>query len=780
MYKRQILASGKAGAAGEAIDAFKRVADTAIQTTLPDLNRRWDSANATYTSATSRAKSSYSVALDDILMLPEAERAAARTKVQRTRDQSLTTAADNRFRTRERLDSEFQVFVGDLQQAATALGNGLRAAMPIAFSDAEWAVVRGGAIPEGMLVDLRGKALGAGSLADAAGQQVLATRLAKEFADGPGRGSASPDEIRAYLAELNMDSEAFRQAFLTNLDIKAFMRWQDAAHYTPNHEADGELITAIARMMAKASNTSAQSTYPMPVDWYEKLVDSYTDYGLIPDADRYDASGVLRAKGYLLLAELMQAGQGSGATWDSRLLSQVAEETIAFERMITKTFRDFYWGDVYGNSPGLWPTAAGRSLLGPTPSLVDALSMLFDALGHDRTAALATLTSSDGMADTDLLHYLYDGRAGAQGNMWVWQDMLGSALSAATDHIGAGGPGTANYASAEIVADLVHYYATHPDLLDGNVTFHPHLADILTNHIQAVNNAGIPFAGTVSQGTASGQLLFNRIDLAVLSTADLEAVMTAMFGVDYYSHKADATKGYPLYAQIQAASDAAFRLDFLEVTANYAGNPNMLKKLAEKMGYRRAENVTALAEALQAKGLSADEANRQAQQALDWVLGFGIDKLVAKSGVGGVTGTVIGFGTDAIKEWLVNTIVPDTNYGDSATREGEALRSWAYSQGGLQLVQWLDESGLHSSGANSPQSWAARRPAEASFMVNGRLPDLTSLFAAAHATNASPGAVKQWNDFVNYYYQNGYQWMDDWGIDEGYLVGALKSRVGIP
>ena len=61
-----------------------------------------------------------------------------------------------------------------------------------------------------------------------------------------------------------------------------------------------------------------------------------------------------------------------------------------------------------------------------------------------------------------------------------------------------------------------------------------------------------------------------------------------------------------------------------------------------------------------------------------------------------------------------------------------------------------------------------------------RLPDLTSLFAAAHATNASPGAVKQWNDFVNYYYQNGYQWMDDWGIDEGYLVGALKSRVGIP
>ena len=68
----------------------------------------------------------------------------------------------------------------------------------------------------------------------------------------------------------------------------------------------------------------------MPVDWYEKLVDSYTDYGLIPDADRYDASGVLRAKGYLLLAELMQAGQGSGATWDSLLLSQVAEETIAF------------------------------------------------------------------------------------------------------------------------------------------------------------------------------------------------------------------------------------------------------------------------------------------------------------------------------------------------------------------------------------------------------------------------------------------------------------------
>ncbi len=776
-----IAASAKAGSARAAVESFARAAETAMTATLPSLNRRWEAADTAYDSSVSRASAVYRSETRQARNLPPDDQDELRDDAVRTRDRAIDSAAAARFRTRERIDADYDAMVTGLQAAARTLAAGLTAAMPIPFSDAEWSAVRGGTIPPGMLVALRQSALGAGSFADTAGQTELGKSLAKQFNDGPGSGNATPEEIRAYLAQLNVDSEAFRYAFLTNLDLGRFTLLQDISHQLGSKEAQaiGQLVTAVATMMAKASNPVTQPNHPMPAGWYQDLIKSYTSYGLTPGIEKYDAAGTIRAKGYLLLAELMQAGQGSAATWDPALIAQVASQTVAFERTMAKTNTMFSWGQVYGTANGTWPTEAGRSLVGTIPGRIDAVSMLFDALSHDRTAALKAVTTSSGTADLDMLHYLYDGRGSAQGSFFVWQDVLGSALYAATNHVGAGGPGSENYASAEIVSDLVHYYATHPNLADGNITFAPHLADILTTHIQAVNHSGIDFAGTVAEGVPSGLLLYNRIDLAVLSNQDLDAVMRMMFGMDYWSHKVDPTKGYPLYGQLQAASDAAYRLDFLEITSTYHGDTTMLKKLAQEMGIRRGDTVAALADSLRAAGLSEDAANKEAQKALDWVLGLGMDKLVSKTGVGGLPGMAIGFGADQVKSWLVNSLIPDTSYGPSAARDGAALQKWAYSGGALQLIQWLDESGLKSGAPLSPQTWAAKYPDQASFMVGDRLPDLANLYAAGHAADASPAAKKQWDDFVRYYDQYGNRWMIEWGVADSYVIGALASRTGL-
>ena len=235
-----ILASGKAGAAGEAIDAFKRVADTAIQTTLPDLNRRWDSANTAYESAASKARSTYSVAVSDTRLLPEDERTAARTSAQRTRDQAISSAAGSHFRAQERLDSEFQGLVGELQRAATALGAGLRSAMPIAFSDAEWAAVRGGSIPPGMRTALATKALGDQSFAHRAAARDYGKAIADELAADAGRDDLPVPVSAEVLAALQGmgDDPDFVEALMTSLGPggAALLSWRVRGMFENSYE----------------------------------------------------------------------------------------------------------------------------------------------------------------------------------------------------------------------------------------------------------------------------------------------------------------------------------------------------------------------------------------------------------------------------------------------------------------------------------------------------------------------------------------------------------------
>ena len=263
-----ILASGKAGAAGEAIDAFKRVADTAIQTTLPDLNRRWDSANTAYESAASKARSTYSVAVSDIRLLPEDERTAARTSAQRTRDQAISSAAGSHFRAQERLDSEFQGLVGELQRAATALGAGLRSAMPIAFSDAEWAAVRGGSIPPGMRTALATKALGDQSFAHRAAARDYGKAIADELAADAGRDDLPVPVSAEVLAALQGmgDDPDFVEALMTSLGPggAALLSWRVRATFENPYDKDSQargkaLFDALTTVYGTASKVIVDS-----------------------------------------------------------------------------------------------------------------------------------------------------------------------------------------------------------------------------------------------------------------------------------------------------------------------------------------------------------------------------------------------------------------------------------------------------------------------------------------------------------------------------------------
>ncbi|GMA88266.1 hypothetical protein GCM10025868_35160 [Angustibacter aerolatus] len=323
---------------------------------------------------------------------------------------------------------------------------------------------------------------------------------------------------------------------------------------------------------------------------------------------------------------MLQAGQGDPATWDSALATQIARDTIAFERRKTEeSGGTFTWGDILRGGYDVMPTQAARDIT-PNAGQADALRLVFDALGKDPVAAQDTLLDSDGGVDHDLLHYLYGGRS-AGGNAYTWGDALGGTLEAATSYVGPGGEGTRNYDSADIVQDMVHWYGTHPDRYP--ITMDQHVVDILSHHIQAVNYAGSGAEGPVSGNHADGLLEYQRIALANLDKGDLANLLKNVFGEDYYAQHgehADPSKGFPMYQHLSAAQQAAFRRDFLEITGADPFDQGRLEALAHQQGSAQNDMALNLRDALKAQGASADQADADAKAAFDFVLGLGIDQ----------------------------------------------------------------------------------------------------------------------------------------------------------
>lgn len=755
--------------AGTALKNLATSARTALDTTLPNLNSRWDGAQTTYSDAVSKANTSHDQAVSGV---GPAVTGTARTATLQGLDgqrQQAVSAADSTRRSAEAgLDREYNTLVTDLQTQFSRASATLASATVVAVSDRTVAdfvshhltglspgfCSTDGTFPPDLGAD---DALAAGGMSlvrdmhDAAAGEAAAANF-NEFAK---TGPHSHEEIEAFLATLHVDSAAFRAAFLNHLELDSLFFFQQVAHHGVDAKGAtdyGRVITAIGTMMAAGSNATLQGDYPVRSSLY--------------DAWREKAKHTIPPEeGYLFLAEIVQAGQGGKATWDSTLLTGITRDTIAFEQEQRAKDPYFNWVQVWGG--GYPVTAAFGDQLGTAgvPGRADPVAMMFDAMQYDRDASLALLRKPDGTADIDLLHYLYDGRRDSVGAAYSWGDALGGVVNAATTFVGSGGRGTPEYASAQIVSDFVHFFGDDPGKLWPGME--QDVVDMLTHHIQDVNAtlALLSPQGDVRVGRPDGLLARDRLTTAILDNDDLKSLMTKVFGLDHY-----ATDGRPLYQQFSAVQTAALRQDFLDVAGNPHAPAGLLEQIAGQHGTATTRTVGWLKDALVGAGASEDEAVASARDAADWVLGLATDKIPVDK-LGGPGGAIAGLGVDKAKDWALDHLgFAETHHADEAASAADDLAKDMKTQNALVHLNWLDEVGRLGDAA--PDTWARSHPDQTEFLEKGPdgryvLKDTTQLY---QEREEHPEA---WNQFVNYWNEYGDPQLRHTDLYENYELGAI-------
>jgi hypothetical protein len=493
----------------------------------------------------------------------------------------------------------------------------------------------------------------------------------------------------------------------------------------------------------------------VPSTFYD---DWRSSYAKLPNPDQ----------GKFYIAEIVQAGQGTGATWDTSLITSIGKDLIAYEQQRKKEDPEFSWSGVV--FPGYLTTAAEQNMFGKISGQADPLSMVFDALQHDATASQDVLLKNDGTVDTDLLHYLYAGRT--DRGAYAWASSLGGVLNAATTFVGTGGPGTQDYNSAEIVGDLVHYFGEHPN--DVPMGMEQSIVDILCHHIQDLNNANpadISKVGLVTTGDPTAIFARQRLTTAVITDEDLNGLLSRVFQLDYY-----ADKGRPLYQQLSATQIAAFHQDFLTaVAAGSAAPPGTLQSLAGRQGEQTTGLITDLTNALKSQGASADDANASAREAADWVFGLATDKIPVDD-LGGPAGAVAGLGVDAIKDWALDQLFPTTDYEAKAAAEGASLDKLNKVQGALLFLNWSDEAGILPPDA-SAASWVHSHPASSSFITTGPngQPTIENIPQLYQHRGDNAQTAKAWNDFQTYWSEAGDPYLRKTDLYEDFELSALSG-----
>lgn len=519
------------------------------------------------------------------------------------------------------MDTQFNQLKAELGQKAQAAGDAMAGLTVVAVPDSVakdfighhgsgqtigWCNADGSTFPPDLGTDgaLPGMTL-VKDMHDMADGEQAARAFNETFQTGP----QSEAELDAYLNTLKGDSAAFRQAFLASMDTALLPFMQRVARTGVDADTGmkyGEVITAISQILAKASNTKTQGGYPVPSSFYDDLRNQYK-------------SSVLPERGYLLLAEIVQAGQAEQDTWDTALLTDITKDTIAFERELYQTDPTFFWGEVFGNTNGVLPTQAGRDLTGTVPGRIDALGMLLDAVGHNADASQDVLRLPDGNADLDLLHYLYDGRKGVGCDAFQWGYVFGNVLEqASTHHRGSGGPSSRDYVSAQIASDLVNYTGENPEerLPPG---MGQNIVDILTVHMDALNHFTDLTAGSdraVSRGEADDPLPWNHDTHANFMTRRLDNLMSSVFASDYWTAQveADAHSGnnpHPLLSQFTLAQQATWQQDITYAAGHLKDSGGLLKDLARHHGSSSNATIDAYTKAIVGQGGKEDAAPGQ-------------------------------------------------------------------------------------------------------------------------------------------------------------------------
>ncbi|MGF1662186.1 MAG: hypothetical protein ACFCVG_06900 [Kineosporiaceae bacterium] len=732
-------------AGSRAIARFAAAAREAVEVTVPDLNRRWEQAAADHTAALAAADR----ARDDRVaaITPDAPSGTRRMLLMEYDDVERTAkaaAGEDLRGAQNALEAEFQQLTDDLTQAAKTTGEALATAVvttldPGTTSYDAYTTTATGLPGLGLVRDR----------ADLRAGEAAAEDFNELFASGP----RTPEEIDAHLATLDGDSPAFRQAFLAHLDLEVLAFLQRVGHAGVDEStavAYGEVVTRVAQIMARGSNDDLQGEYPVPDSFYRDWRDRMA--GTEPPEE-----------GMILLAEIVQAGQGDAATWDSELVATITRDVIAFERAAADAGQPVFWGDYV--HPGFLTTQAQRDQIGDVPGRLDAVAMLLDALRHDPAAALTGVSGADREADPDLLEYLYDGRRDAVGWSFHYGDALGGFLVAATSFVGGGGPGTDEYAAAEVVSSMVDFYGEHPDKLWWGME--GHVVDILTHHIQAVNStlSDVQYEGSVHVGDPDGVLARDRLTTAVLDPDRLTSLMTHVLQLDHYAE--DGRR--PLFQEFAAVQTAALRQDFATLATAPDIPPGRLEQIAGQHGAATQAVTEWLRDGLMAAGAEEDEANQAARDAAGWVVGLGTDAIPLDRL--GPLGSVAGDAVGGIGDWAVDQVIPETDREGEAAASADETRREISTQNALVHLNWLDDAGLL--GPAAPAEWARENPNQRDFLQRDPDSGRWVLRDAAELYQRRAEDPETWNQFVRYWNDHGDPVLRDSDLYENYELGLI-------
>jgi hypothetical protein len=577
------------------------------------------------------------------------------------------------------------------------------------------------------------------------------------------------------LTMLDGENEAFRQGFIDGLDPEALRRLHSIPVTGDDAAVHGRLITAISQILAKGSNERTQPTYPPDAAKYDEIFEVYTT---VPEGTHEELAREQEDLGFLLLSELVAAGQGDDPTWDSDLLASWARETFQHERDRLEDDEYWSWSDVAADHP-LTTDAAKAGNWDEVPAWGDAVVFFNGALAEDPTAANAAYTQ-DGEADLDLLHHMYDRDGG--GAPYIQHNLaLGDALTAATSIVGAGGKGSPELVSAQIAADHVDYWANaEGDDLLRYQGLEQATTDILTQHVHAVNHAGTYGDVTTLAVTpyGGGTLPYEKIALANLDRDELRKVLGLSFGLDYFSNQISEDDGkghsFPLYTQLATAMEIAARDDvIIAAQAGENGPDGLLERTVNTLSANQELANNAFRDGLMREGRTADEANADARAALDWTLGLVTDQ-VPVDRAGPVVGDVAGMGLDGIKNLVVDGLIPETDYEKQA-RSDVSTEDYRRRLTSLKLVEWLDDAGVLPE-EHSPEAWAAQHPDASSFVGDdGEMPSVQDLY---QNRNDSPADQQAWIDFKRYYENSGGAWLAEIDVDEQYQLGWIIEDNG--
>ncbi len=731
---------------------------TALDETLPDLNRRWREADAAYQEALDAADTAYDRDTRTEPGQPPMNR-AIREEFQTIRSTATSSASGIRDSTRAAIDEDYEAMRTLLRGKTRDLGTALVEHTPVDVPPSALdAYQQNGTYPSTPLVS--------SGVLDQLGltQQYLQAQADHEAGEQAAERLEpfpTPEEARTLLASLDIDSAAFRQGFLESLDPQELANLHAlAAQEGVQGQGDyGDLITGIATILAKGSNSDLQAPYQVSSDVYDRLVTAYTT----------ETPGHTTAEGHLLLAELVAAGQGNGATWDSGLLKTFADKALSYEQEQRESDEYWSWMDPLSNL--VLPTDYGQGRYGEEfAGRADAIEMYMEALAKDPDASLAFLSDGDG-ANTDRLHYLYERPGDLSGRM-----SLGELLKSATTTVGAGGPGSPEYASAEIVGDLVHYFATADDAANSVMGLEDAFTDILTTHVQAVNHAGTYDVDSLAiTPNDNPDLPYQAIALANLSHEDLQKFLQLTFGMDYWSNEVAQdddgnAHSFPRFTQLSLAMEVAFRNDVQTLARN--GDAGQLEVAVNQLSHNQELTMQAFIDAMVGQGAERDQANEDARAGLQFVTGLVKDKVpVDKLGPLGEAGSL---GLDQVESILVDTLIPETDY-ERAAAEDASTEDYRRRLTSLKLVTWLDEAGALPQ-EHSPEAWAAANPNTSSFVNDdGSIPSLDHLY---QHRNDNAQTKQRWTDFLRYYQSEGGAWLAEIDLAEQYQLGWLTQQGG--